>query len=73
MVLASTSTNKGSRSSTSGPRALDLTLSSSSEEDHGCRYFVLFAWCAFTRPTIAEDRERYCGIKGNPDVRRECE
>ena len=68
MVLASTSTNKGSRSSTSGPRALGLTLSSS-EEDHGRRYFVLFVWCAFTRPTIAEDRERYCGIKGNPDVR----
>ena len=28
---------------------------------------------AFTRPTIAEDRKRYCGLKGDPEVRLEYE
>ena len=36
-------------------------------------HFILSAWRAFTRPTIAEDRKRYCGPKGDPDVRIECE
>ena len=26
-----------------------------------------------SRPTVAEDRGRYCGPKGEPDVRLECE
>ena len=34
---------------------------------------MLSAWRAFTRPTVTEDRDRYCGPKGDPDVRLECE
>ena len=60
---------KGTRS---GPHA--LTLSSTATGDNDDRtLFVLSAWRTFTRPTIAEDRERYCGPKGDPDVRLECE
>ena len=64
-------TGKGFRSGTGGPHA--LTLSSAPADDDGRTHFVLSAWRAFTRPTVAEDRERYCGPKGDPDVRLECE
>ncbi|KAN0127159.1 hypothetical protein V8E53_015029 [Lactarius tabidus] len=61
----------GCRNGTSGPHA--LTLSSTPTNNDGHTHFVLSAWRAFTRPTVAEDRERYCGPKGDPDVRLECE
>ena len=66
-----TSTCKGSRSGTGGPHA--LTLSSAAADHDGRTLFVLSAWRAFTRPTVTEDRDRYCGPKGDPDVRLECE
>jgi hypothetical protein len=70
MVLTSTSTNKLQK-----PLATRMLsrLSSSPVDDDGRTHFVLFAWRAFTRPTVAEDRDRYCGPKGDPDVRLECE
>ncbi|KAH9170440.1 hypothetical protein EDB89DRAFT_1306448 [Lactarius sanguifluus] len=56
---------------TGGPHALTL---SSAPADHDDRtHFVLSAWRAFTRLTPSEDRERYYGPKGDPDVRLECD
>ena len=55
MFLTNTSTNKGSRSGTSGPHVA-LTLSSSPADNDGRTNFVLFAWRAFTR--VMTDRRR---------------
>ncbi|KAH9052533.1 hypothetical protein EDB87DRAFT_1835844 [Lactarius vividus] len=61
----------GTTHGTGGPRALTLSSAPSDHDDH--TLFVLCAWRAFTRLTVAEDRERYYGPKGDPDVRLECE
>jgi hypothetical protein len=53
--------------------ARTLSRSPPPTNNDGHTHFVLSAWRAFTRPTVAEDRERYCGPKGDPDVRLECE
>ncbi|KAI9445899.1 hypothetical protein H4582DRAFT_2093700 [Lactarius indigo] len=62
---------EGTTSGPGGPRA--LTLSSASADHDDSTLFALSAWRAFTRLTVAEDRERYYGPKGDPDVRLECE
>ncbi|KAH9038168.1 hypothetical protein EDB85DRAFT_2287595 [Lactarius pseudohatsudake] len=65
------STSEDTTSGTGGPHALTL---SSAPSDHDDRtHFVLSAWRAFTRLTATEDRERYYGPKGDPDVRLECD
>ena len=66
------SVRKGTTSGTGGPHALTLS-SAAAPDDDGRTLFVLSAWRAFTRPTVAEDREQYFGPKGAPDVRLECE
>ncbi|KAH8981137.1 hypothetical protein EDB92DRAFT_2107027 [Lactarius akahatsu] len=65
------STSDDTTSGTGDPHALTL---SSAPADHDDRtHFVLSAWRAFTRLTATEDRERYYGPKGDPDVRLECD
>ena len=62
---------EGTRSGTGGPHALTLSSEAADNDDH--TLFVLSAWHAFTRLTVADDRDRYDGPKGDPDVRLECE
>ena len=71
LLSAHLSRTGGCKGGTGGPHA--LTLSSAPADNDGRTHFVLSAWRAFTRPTVAEDRERYRGPKGDPDVRLECE
>ena len=67
MVLTSTSITRVPEA------ALAACMLFSPADDDSRTDFVLFAWRAFARQTVAEDRERYCGPKGDPDVRLECE
>ena len=71
LLSAHLSRSGGCKGGTGGPHA--LTLSSAPADNDGRTHFVLSAWRAFTRPTVAEDRERFRGPKGDPDVRLECE
>ncbi|KAH9048661.1 hypothetical protein EDB83DRAFT_2676924 [Lactarius deliciosus] len=65
------SNSEGTTSGTGGPHALTLSTAPADHDDR--THFVLSAWRAFTRLTPSEDRERYYGPKGDPDVRLECD
>ena len=65
----STKSATNSPKSSGGPRALSL----SSRLIDGHTEFMLAAWRSFVPPTLAEDRDRYFGPTGRPDVRLECE